>query len=229
VTNNTLIVVMAHKEAQETFDRHLPYWEAHGSPIVVWCPSTALVKTSHEQLGFGTPSHHDAEANRRFKAMCRMCLSKTEYDRFVIFEYDAICVRKDFPWGTDPLEIRGSWFHDKYKTCGGTGWRGHWFCHPPFLIHRPAMEKIVSRQETFPDDIEAGNWDRMFGTAAEEEGLGMYNLRSTVPPVAYTANSFEHGYYHEALAYAKSGAYMFHGIKTPYQLDSILNAMGEAV
>lgn len=200
---STLITIMAHAEAQDTFNRHLPYWHNHGCDILVMCPQDSVVKTLHTVVAIGTKSHHGSGANRRFRNLIRL-LSKTEYDRFVIFEYDALCFGSQIP-EFDNDSLWSNLFTDESNS-----FEGHHFLHPPLMASKAVITAFSEALEALPDNAERNFWDRAAGLACERSNIPMrgYGARG------FSKNTIEPHDIPAAVAARKAGASLFHGIKS---------------
>lgn len=232
---DTLLVVMVHAEAQETFDRHLPLWEAHGCDIIVFCPFDAIVSTRLPVWAVGKRSHHGAEANRRFKELLRM-LERTTYDRFLICEYDAFCLSPKIPvffqW-SDQHSMPTKNFSRPY-VCGNVfrddrpdrGFEGTTFIHPPLLFTHYGLQDINVQLKHLPDRCEGGFWDRMLGLACEEAGIEPLDFMKH--GLGYAQNTIEQHQFGSAFEAAANGALFLHGCKSPEALAVIEAGHGEA-
>jgi hypothetical protein len=199
----TLLTVMAHAEAQDTFDRHRMYWERHGFQVVVMCPIDSVVRTNHPLITIGRKSHHDAEANRRFKALLAD-LSKTSYDRFVIHEYDSLCFQDMHP----QFNPDGVW--SNLFTDDDPKWQGHHFLHPPLVMSREILTRVVETSRSVPDGVEHGFWDRMLGFICERGSIPMHGYGER----GFSKNTILPSDIPAAVAARKAGAIMFHGVKS---------------
>lgn len=202
---------MCHREAQDIFDRHLYEWEKHGHDIVCFCPSDSVVQTGHRIWAFGSRSHHNAEANRRFKELIYM-MSVTHYERFVIFEGDSFCLSPVLPF------FRVDAFNDAL-LCGNVfrddrpdrGFMGTTFIHPPLILTKTALSVLVPALKALADECERGFWDRMLGLACEERGIPTLDfLRHGL---GFSRNTIEAADIASAVTAVRKGAVMVHGVK----------------
>lgn len=208
---NTLIVIMAHRDIQPTFDRHLYEWEKHGHDIVVYCPKDSIVDTHHRIWAFGPRGHHGADANKRFKELIYM-LALTTYERFMICEYDSYCLSPVLPF------FRVDAFHDAL-LCGNVfrddrpdrGFIGTTFIHPPLILTKSALSILVPALKALADECERGFWDRMLGLACEERGIPTLDfLRHGL---GFSRNTIEAADIASMVAAVRKGAVMIHGVK----------------
>lgn len=236
----TLIVVMCHSQSQDILDRHLPLYDANGEHIVLFCPADAVVNPrGHCVWAYGTRSHHDSMANRRFKELINM-LAWTTFDRFVIFEADALCLTPAIPfffeWSGDPKGsivravkdftkpyLCGNVFHDNTP---GKKFDGSTFIHPPLIFTRDGLMIIADHLNMMRDDCEQGFWDRMLGLACENAGIEPMDFMAK--GLGFARNTV--GIRDEQCAYqaAADGAVMFHGIKSYSALEAITQGHAQA-
>lgn len=208
---------MAHAQAQATFDRHLPLWEAHGCPILVYCPANSQVQTRHPVLAYGKASHHDAEANRRFKFLLRH-LERSLYDKFVVFEYDSFCLTPQLPLN-DPA-IAGNIFYDGEHL--KNGFEGESFIHPPLMFEAFALQSLNEVLQEMPDTACRGFWDRLLGYATEK---GSWWCRDFLADgIGFSRNTIETTDIPAVEKAVLAGATLIHGCKTEQCLKAILNA-----
>lgn len=212
---SVLITVMAHADAQATFDRHLPLWEHHGLDLMVMCPIDAMVRTDHTLLTTGNKSHHNAEAIRRFRSLLETLL-ETEHDRFIIHEYDSFCLSKDIGERLDTTRVLGNAFpesdHSRFK--------GTVFFHPPLDICREALEDIVDAGRHVSDLEACGFWDRWLGQVCDVGSIPWSGWCEH----GFSKNTIEPSDIGAAVTAKRNGATRFHGVKTRQVLEAILAA-----
>lgn len=215
--NNTLVVIMAHQGGQETFNRHLPYWETHQCDILVYSPSNAPILTTHQQLLWGHATHHSDHANERFVFLLKV-LTKMHYDGFIIFEYDAICLDPQFlPTQAMLCSYGANIFHDNRPE---RGFKGTTFTHPPLWFTRNGLLSIV--EHNLPYTEELGFWDRWLGYCLERIGAKPYDWLSEGK--GYAKNTIEPADYDNMACAIRHGAVMLHGVKSAECLAVIQNA-----
>jgi len=219
--SRTLVVIMAHKESQETFDRHLPLWSRHGHEMIVYCPCDSVIDPrGNPMLSFGRKSHHDAMANARFRELIRM-LTWTQFGRFVVHEYDSLCVGDSIPHfvldGTEGPLLAGNVFRDVRPD---RGFAGTTFIHPPFVFDYGTAKMILNALDRVSMDLEFGFYDRLLGLVAERADIPLYNFMENGS--GFARNTIEEHDLNDAEAAASGGTVFYHGVKSQAALDAIL-------
>lgn len=231
-----LVTVMAHGvyAAQSAFERHLPFWRSLGYPMQVVTPEDCPVETGLTRLMIGKASHHGVQANGRFREMLRL-LSLTDYEWFVIHEYDSINLCREIP--ETIFKTPGLWAnvfgnddpHFKAKQ----------YFHPPLIMDMGTLKALVKavdmkssthritphldplpsegRGNGLSDGAEGGFWDRWLGVAAELAGVRV----NAYGPMGYSKNTIEEGDWTEARRAVERGAMFLHGVKTEETLEAI--------
>jgi hypothetical protein len=163
----TLICVMAHAGAADTFTRHLPFWKEHineGAELMFAFPEgQAIRETGFPAIEVGKAQHDGPIAILRFRTILEHMAGLPGYDRYIFMEYDS------FILGRLPqlnFDFAGNLFTDDSPD-----WIGKSFIHPPWMCDENALRKIVAEMAKMPLAIEKGMWDRMLGLATERAGL----------------------------------------------------------
>jgi hypothetical protein len=211
-----LTIIMAHKEVQETFDRHLPVWTKLNPELVVFCPLDSILDTrGHELWAFGRKSHHDAEANRRFKHLI-VRTSRMIYNATMILEYDALA----FEYPEILRESIGcNVFRDDRPE---RGFIGTTFAHPPLYMGYHANNMLCRELEKLPNDCEQGFWDRMLGLAIENGNIPTHNF--LMHGQGFSRNTIEPHDIPACVEAVRNGATMIHGVKTEACFNAIMEA-----
>jgi hypothetical protein len=219
-TMSILTVVLAHREAQETFDRHLPYWKAWTDKILVVTPEDSQIQTSEMQISHGKACHVGEEAVKRMRWMFRW-LEGTDFNEFLVHEYDSIAFDRPPIFNDQEYEsayaIQGNWFHTEDKK----DWASRSFAHPPLAFRKSGLHALVAAIGQIPDHAERGAWDRWIGLATERHGIGQYNYCGNGSSW-YSANTIHEDKYPELARAVRNGARFFHGVKAESCLKVIL-------
>jgi hypothetical protein len=218
----TLITVMAHREAQDTFNRHFPFWWNLGHDMLVACPERQGVALPEMRGGtgkrllttfnVGKAEHHGVQSILRFRAILEQ-MSGAGYDRYAFFEYDALCLANDLP----PMfaDVVGNVFTDSNTE---SGFVGGMFVHPPIMFTAPALEwlvKIMETQMSLAD--EKSVWDRWIGLALKKSNLTVGDLIQNGR--GYSMNTIPPEKHEELFLAIRNGAVLVHGVKTPECLE----------
>lgn len=206
---------MAHGREQATFDRHLPFWEAHKLPILVVSPEDDPVKTRHQMLLTARASHSGDEALGRLKCMIE-ALCRTTFRYHLIFEYDSICL--------DPerVKFQPGLYGNLFKNLDGkeiSNFMAWIYPNPPWLVDINSLRKMRNVMNEYPIS-EHGFADRFLAALAVCAGVPILHHI----PRGYSRAPLELGAHWKELKQAISkGGRMIHGIKT----ESVLNRVVE--
>lgn len=209
-----LTVIMAHADAQEIFDRHLPIWvkNLNGSDMAVFCPEGSKVKCPDCWVyDFGMKEHHGFGAITRFRDMLMHLIMFEPADRFIIHEYDSIQLG---PFDWIPGYLMGC-FNPKGQD---EPFKGLGACTPPLAMDREVMEKIFA--VNLSCDAEFGYWDRWLTLAAEMAGVPIHSFCQH--GIGFTDSTLLPKHYPAIREARKNGAVMFHGVKDLETLNVIL-------
>lgn len=200
---------MAHNEpeAKATFLRHLQYWLAEAQGIkenmTVWFPKNSWFHV--EGISYQTVAgkgHHELDSIIRFRYILDH-LTNLDYDRFIIHEYDSISLE---PVGEQSAEIAGNFFTDE-----GTTFSSPIFPHPPLVISKVGLAKLVAEIRDMPLMSEGCYWDRWIGLAVHRAGM---TYKSFLQDGSGFAQNTIHPFHWKDLEKAVfHGARYIHGIK----------------
>jgi hypothetical protein len=214
----TLITIMAHSAAQDTFERHYPIWREHkreGAELLFIFPEGNAIRGLGEAyLELGRPEHDGKQAILRFRSVVNHLAGLIEIQRHVFMEYDS------FIMGSLP-KLDGD-FAGNIFTDDAPEWIGKSFIHPPFMCDGNAMSKIAAQFATFPMDIEKGMWDRALGLATEKAGLTRKSWITN--GYGFSRNTVEKAEYETMHAAIVQGAHALHGIKTEECFKVVMGA-----
>lgn len=212
----TLTCVMAHKDAQDTVNRHTDYWIT-GVPefneLIFTCPRNSMILSQYPVVALGVASHHDPSAIDRFRKILNF-LSTMDYDWFILTEYDAIAFEPMFP-GTRDMRVYSNLF-----TSDQPNFEGHHFTHPPLQFSKKTLTFLALYFNTAPDTIERSFWDRAMGLICERNGIELTGYGC----LGYAQNTIEPRHLASAIEARKKGAVWFHGIKDARTLQAIAQA-----
>jgi len=210
---NPIVIILPHKAAQETFDRHLPFWEWHGLPVVVAQSSDAPVETRHQQFTYGPSCHSGADAINKIKAVLHW-FAKSGHSHAAIFEYDSLLLQKriEFPNGLTgvlmPNTEPSRFMAPRYPLV-------------PWTVDRASVLRLLEITDRYPTIMEEGAGDRFMAAICQVAGVPVlpfsppgYGEGTIQPLFSPTA-----GLLLDALQH---GARAIHGIKDKAALDFIV-------
>lgn len=216
----TLVVVMAHREAQATFDRHYSYWKSHDADMLVVCPQDSVIQTKEDVLAIGRRSHHGEEANARFLRMLSL-IGELNYNDFIIYEYDSLCIDCNyaliFPDLAREMRVLRS---NQWDNTEPHKFRGRHYFHPPLAFSIEVLTELNKVAIAVRPSDEGGFWDRLLGVMVDmanlqADGWGLDGFsRNTIEPHDLPA----------AIEAKRKGAVWFHGIKTEQCLRALEKA-----
>lgn len=214
----TYQVVMCHKAAKDTVLRHLPYWQAQGTPVMIFCPVDGAVQMDGcEHLYWGRCEHHGAHSIARFRFLINHLKDRcAAYDRVVIWEYDSICLSPELP-ETRSDAVTANAF---YNRDDNARFKEKMFTHPPLFIPLNLMGKLCDAMKFVSNDDEGSFWDRWFGYVCDLAKVEIVSLCEHTKQ-GYSQNTIEREHEMTAVAASSRGVRVFHGVKTPEMLNVI--------
>lgn len=208
----TEIIVHGHGAIQATFDRHLPFWEAHGHLITVFSlTDDPLNPRGHNHIKFGTRGRGGPKAHER-NLNWLSYMAKKQFDRFLIYEYDAFSLD---PNVTVPKGLSGNIF-PCYDSFIALRYPGH-----PMGIDSHSAFKMLEVAKEYPEMTEGGHIDRYYGALAQLAGVPLFPWI----PAGYCQNSITIEFISQAIEAVKNGARMIHGVKDERTLKALVGAL----
>lgn len=216
----TLLTIMAHAEAQATFDRHLPYWQLQSEKdyIMAMCPQDSVVRTDLSVLAIGGKCHHGPASIMRFRKLLHF-LTKTNFDWHIIHEYDSISLPHPSIVNYVKPDSHFLTIYSNLFTADQPEFKGHHFLHPPLSMSVEVLREIVNQSAFVPDEAEQGFWDRWLGYVCELAGVNMKGYGDA----GFSRNTIEPHDMAAAVAARKAGAVMFHGVKSEQVLKALVS------
>lgn len=227
-----LVVVIGHKGStmgtavlgeepdpamtQAIFDRHLPFWEHHGWPIIVITPKTKPLDTTHERIFCGDHGHSGANAYSRVHCLLKL-LSERRYRFAIIHEYDSICLDQS-------PRMRIGLCGNVWPNYDPSRFMTLRYANPPWTLDRRSAVAMWEAMNRWPDVEEEGFNDRLLPALAEIAGVPMLGFNNE-------------GYSNDTLLerdrdmlefrIKRKRACWIHGIKTEAALNVVLKAWKE--
>jgi hypothetical protein len=205
---------MAHKDAQETFDRHFPLWWDLGHDLLIVYPQGAKVllptikgvqTQTISTLEIGKPAHTGVESIVRFRTLLEH-MHGQGYERYAFFEYDALC------FGELPEKfglIAGNVFRDNSPN---RSFIGTMFVHPPLMFLQKGLDAVVEEMNGMALTAEGATWDRWFGLCMERIGMPIFNFMEA--KIGTARNTWHASELPTLRAEVLGGARLIHGIKS---------------
>lgn len=210
----TAIVVVAHPGVNEIIHLHEPFWRKTGLPIIgvdhvgggcTWANGNPFAL----QIG-GPPDSKKHRWVDRFLEIINWCTVHTNYDDFLITEYDGVIVRKP---PAHPGGIVGTLAGHK-----SDGFLAKSFYHCPWWMDRPSAEDFLRRARIMLDFnlSEHGFIDRFLGAYGELYGVPIQQMNT------YSRNTIESPEeIEDARKAVAENCWFIHGIKSKEVLDAI--------
>jgi hypothetical protein len=226
VRMKTLVTIMAHRDAQETFNRHFNLWFGLGHDLLIACPQRQSVKLPEWRGGFGDRQINTLEVGKaehsgvnsiiRLKTILEH-MNGMGYERYAFLEYDALILGKKLP-----LQV-GDVMGPIYRDNGADrGFEGTMFIHPPILFTAAGLAEVVRIMQGMPLTAEKSVWDRWLGYCIESSHLQWINAFDH--GLAFTMNTIHPDRYEALFEAVKLGATLVHGVKTEECLRVCLEA-----
>jgi hypothetical protein len=224
------IIIMAHKGCEPRLNAHARFWARHQAPIWLISPAdkpaaipTGVSTRPVTRKLIGLAGHHGLDSIRRFRDMLLMMAGTPSVKSWIFYEYDALCLTEDGSIPAPELEDGDS--AQEAVVIGNTFPNGDpefpekEFVHPPVAMNYAAALELAIACDEHGGDLDKGKgfWDRWLGWMTEKAGV---KLRSWGDH-GFSRNTIEAGDFDLAVAAAKGGACMFHGLKSGAALNAV--------
>lgn len=202
------VAIIAHGSAQQTFDRHLKYWEALDPRLSVYCPADDAVNTSHTRILSGNRGRATGDSIKRLRKILKDFL-ETEEKFLVIFEYDSICLEPEW------LQVDEGILYGNAMMNLDPRFIAPRYLNPPWMMSRDVAFALDSAADRYPSIFETGEVDRWISAMAHLAGVPMLDFS----PRGFTRGTIGHEHLPEMFAAIYDGASMIHGLKHGVLLD----------
>lgn len=205
-----LLAILASRRdyEPEAFARHTPVWLQHGFPVLVLTTTDGPIKSQFNTVRIGKMGGLSPLAIPRIKSQF-VYLTSLDYDWFVVFETDCLCLSKTLPEGI--WQKKGLWANVM------TDITGRYYCKtwpsPPWVFDKESLVKFTTVAAMVRDDIERLASDRWMAVIAD---FGRIPLNS-FGAQGFSTNNFWHS--PEMPNFIRKGAVILHGIKDERALD----------
>lgn len=213
----TALVVHSCRSADETFQRHMPFYTKTGFDVYgvgrVDNPSSFPLGVKNFNIGLDQRIHKD-NLVRRFVDTFKFCLESRMfalYSDFCVVEYDCLFFK---PLPKHPGGLVATLAG--YAVPGALATK---FYHCPWWADRAMAEIIVDEGQKLLDQ-------KIYELGSPDFFLGLICDRRAISPITipfYSRNTIEPGWQMaEARQAYLDGVYGMHGVKTKATLDSIV-------
>lgn len=211
--SNTTVIILAHRGAQNTFERHLPLWMSYGLPVVVLTPTDTPIVYPVRTMQIGPSGHMGDPAVERYKGMLK-ALIKIGSPYYVIFEYDSFYLGRMLPavqkglWGTLCSNSEPARFMAMRYVC------------PPWTLDMESVLDMDVVARKWDSVKEEGFADRLLSAWAMLANVPMQNLPETGP----FFNTIDSNALSVVIPSIRQGQRWIHGAKRPNILEEIKRA-----
>lgn len=224
----TLLVILSHSGANETVQRHWPWYERAGCDILgVGRENTNSVWPLFNNAQLSNGNHYIGSLNvgqesgpvganhiERFTNVLQALTVEARfmlYERFAIIEYDGIF--------TKPIPDTAPGLTTKLAGHLTPGFMSEHFYHTPWIVDEDTGIDIVryGKRMLKAGLIEHGFIDRWLGLMHDLYKFPLHDLGH----LSYTQNTILPHHYDDARKAVKNGAFYLHGVKTHEALEAI--------
>lgn len=208
-----LCIVLGHGKQQAVFDRHLPYWENLGLPMLIGCPDDDPLQTNHTRFFTGPSSKNGPLAKRRLINLLKR-INSERCNYAVVFEYDSLCL-------LDKLEPRHGFRGVLKANSEPERFYAPRYATAPWMIDRATVVALLNAAATYPEILEEGMDDRL---------LSAWAWLARVPVVGHgergaSENTFTPTLWSNLYDAVRSGAKWVHGVKCQSALDMVTQGL----
>ena len=205
-----MVYVLAYSGGAEAANRHLPFWKAHGQPIVFVSPAKLPYVGEGTNIHIG-PSGHGEGAAIQFRYILQQIANSAPTDEpSFIYEYDSFCL--SLP---DKRFFRGLW--------GNARWQPN----PTFLAMRYAMAPWVLDYLSAVKILQASDeWYNLGDHWPHDRLISGWAMQANIPIFSFADGGFTDNVitpetHRAALANMHPMPVWFHGVKSAETLDMI--------
>jgi len=206
-----LQIVMTHRDARQTVERHLPIWEGVTKNIIFASPEDSFMSEGkfvcgYPEIRIGKAEHNGELSAQRIIKIFEFAL-KQDWEYLLLNEYDSFAL--SLPGDVKP--DKGGVSAAVYSQNKPIKFKGKFYLHYPMLFTREGMQKVYDKLETVKTKDRYFS-DRFIGRAVEYAKIPVKNLLANKR--AYTKNTIEPKHYTKLRQEVKDGAVFYHGVKS---------------
>lgn len=222
---NPVLIIMAHGDSVETFDRHWATWVSIGVPIYVLHPTDAPIPYERQFAGAtyvlsGQSQHAGPTAIARFKTAFSW-MATLPFENFLVLEYDGLCLCPASELDDPGDSFIGNEFIEPTINQPPHYWMASTFLHCPWFFSKRTLQNLNYQMQRMPNGAEKGCFDRYVALACQNANIQTEAWGKR----GFSANSVQ-PYMIPAMQDAiRNGSRMIHGAKT----DEVFNAVREAM
>lgn len=211
------VVVITHENGIAAFRRHEKFWKAFDAPILVLNPKDDRTKYTHEKLSIGSSQRNGHDSITRLQSLFDS-LSKSNWERCVIYEYDSFSLSCELPDGPGLFGI-------VFKDSECPKFISHRYVNPPWCFDRPTFDRLLLKSKDFPNIYEDGEADRWISALAFLAGVPIFDYS---PPGFSRGTICSGDVSHLMHAVKEQRSIHFHGVKQDWVLRAIEQFYDEA-
>jgi hypothetical protein len=210
---NNLVVVMAHSHAKGTWERHLPYWEAHDSDILVIGDGCGQLQSKYQEINIGPASSRSYERWRKMVEECYARACDGAAQMFMFYEHDSISLSPVIP------HTRGMFGITLAMPNQLGDYTAVRYANAPWRIDGRSIMAMRNKMNEFPDFQEYGTNDRFVPGLAQLCGVPL--MPFDPPGFSPPGGTIKPENYADMIRALDCGATMIHGIKDAMTLRVI--------
>lgn len=154
--------------SQDVFDRHLPYWEHHGWPVIVISHRDNPIKTKHELILCGDNEHAGVSGYRRIYAMLELLASR-RHAFAIIHEWDSICLEPN------PV-LKLGYTGNIWPNRDPSRFIAYRYANFPWVIDHESAKAMFATMRRYPSIEEEGFHDRLLPALAEMSRVPLFGF-----------------------------------------------------
>ena len=209
-----LQIIMSHREALPTVERHKPIWMSVTKNTIFVSPINSLMGVKNE-AAIGFRQHHGELSAQRIVGIFDLANHLNNWDYLLLNEYDSFAL--SLP--EDVISEAGGISAAAYKQNKPDKFKAGFYVNYPILFTKEAVRKIRIHLPNIKS-LDRYYSDRFIGRAIEIGGIPIKNLRRNKR--AFTKNTILPEHYDKLRKAVKAKCVFFHGVKNLEVLSQII-------